>query len=71
MKILKTTKLYNNRIYLPNEIREILGDVSNGEVIIFGLNDNQEIVLFKNKKHDNRFNVKTSTNSGTQRPHFL
>ena len=61
MKILKTTKLYNNRIYLPNEIRDIL-DISNGETIIFGLNDNQEIILFNNKeekKHD-RFKVKTS-----------
>lgn len=68
MKILKTTKIYDNRIYLPIEIREILGipektKESNGEIIIFGLNDNQEIVIFKNKeekKHDSRFKVKTS-----------
>ena len=64
MKILKTTKIYDNRIYLPMEIRDKLGlkEEANGEIIIFGLNDSQEIVLFKNKeekKHD-RFKVKTS-----------
>ncbi len=61
MKIIKTTKLYDNRIYLPLEIREIL-EVSNGETIIFGLNYNNEIVLFKNKeeKKSSRFIVRTS-----------
>ena len=66
MKILKTTKIYDNRIYLPEEIRKELKipKKSNGEIIIFGLNDNQEIVLFKNKeekKHDSRFEVKIAT----------
>ena len=61
MKILKTTKIYDNRIYLPNEIRKIL-EVKNGEIIIFGLNNNNEIVLFKNKeeKKSDRFIVNTS-----------
>jgi len=62
MKILKTTKLYNQRLYLPTEIREML-KISNGETIIFGLNENQEIVIFKNKedKKTDRFNVNRSS----------
>ena len=62
MKILKTTKIYNNRIYLPNEIREQL-NAKDGDIIIFGLDEHQNIVIFKNKeekKHDSRFKVKTS-----------
>ena len=61
MKILKTTKLYDNRIYLPIEIREKL-NISNGEIIIFGINENQDIVIFKNKedKKIDRFNVNVS-----------
>jgi len=61
MKILKTTKLYDNRIYLPAEIRDKL-KISNGEIIIFGINENQEIVIFKNKedKKIDRFNVNVS-----------
>jgi len=63
MKILKTTKLYDNRIYLPIEIREKL-NISNGEIIIFGINENQDIVIFKNKedKKIDRFSVNTSKN---------
>ena len=62
MKIIKTTKLYNNRIYLPIEIRDML-EISNGEIIIFGINENQEIVIFKNKedKKIDRFNVNVSS----------
>ncbi|KKM89499.1 hypothetical protein LCGC14_1248130 [marine sediment metagenome] len=61
MKILKTTKLYDNRIYLPIEVRDIL-KISNGEIIIFGINENGEIVIFKNKKDKkiDRFNVSVS-----------
>nr|BDI55210.1 MAG: AbrB family transcriptional regulator [uncultured archaeon] len=60
MKILKTTKIYNNRIYLPLEVREKL-KVSNGDKIIFGINYDQEIVLFTNKeeKKHSRFEVST------------
>ena len=59
MKILKTTKIYNNRIYLPLEVREKL-NVSNGDKIIFGINYEQEIVLFTNKEEKkHRFNVST------------
>ncbi len=64
MKILKTTKIYDNRIYLPQIIRDKLAipEESNGEIIIFGLNYNNEIVLFKNKeeKKSSRFIVSTS-----------
>ncbi len=62
MKIIKTTKLYDNRIYLPTEIRDML-KISNGEIIIFGINENQEIVIFKNKedKKTDRFNVSVSS----------
>jgi len=61
MNILKTTKVYNQRIYLPKEIREIL-KVENGDKVIFGINNNNEIILFKNKEEKNtgRFKVKTS-----------
>jgi len=64
MKILKITKMYDNRIYLPLEIRELL-KISNGEKIIFGYNEKQEIILFKNKedKKYDRFNVQTSKTS--------
>lgn len=60
MNIIKTTKVYNNRIYLPLEVREKL-EISNGDKIIFGI-ENDQIILFTNKeekKHD-RFNVRTS-----------
>ena len=61
MRILKTTKIYDNRIYLPSEIRNML-EIENGETIIFGLNENQELVIFKNKedKKTDRFNVSVS-----------
>ena len=56
--------MYDNRIYLPLEIRELL-KISNGEKIIFGYNEKQEIILFKNKedKKYDRFNVQTSKTS--------
>ena len=62
MKIIKTTKLYNNRLYLPNEIREKL-EAKNGDIIIFGLDEHEHIVIFKNKeeKKSTRFNIATST----------
>jgi len=64
MKILKTTKIYDNRIYLPQIIRDKLKipEESNGEIIIFGLNIHNEIILFKNKeeKKSDRFIVSTS-----------
>jgi len=60
MKIIKTTKIYDNRIYLPLEIRKKL-EVSNGDIIIFGI-DNNKIILFTNKeeKKSDRFIVNTS-----------
>jgi len=59
MKIIKTTKIYDNRIYLPLEIRKKL-EVSNGDIIIFGI-DNNKIILFTNKEEKtDRFIVKTS-----------
>ena len=62
MNILKTTKIYNNRLYLPNEIREKL-EAKNGDIIIFGLDEHEHIVIFKNKeeKKSTRFNIATST----------
>ena len=61
MKIIKTTKLYNNRLYLPNEIRELL-KTKNGDIIIFGLDEHGNIIIFKNKeeKKTTRFNIATS-----------
>ena len=62
MKILKTTKIYNNRIYIPKEILEHL-KVENGDRIIFGLDEHEHIVIFKNEeeKKSTRFNIATST----------
>jgi len=66
MNILKTTKIYNNRIYLPKEILKKLGisekvKESNGEIIIFGLNEHEDVVIFKNKEEKkSRFNISTS-----------
>lgn len=63
IEILKTTKIYNNRIYLPNEIRKKL-EAENGDIIIFALNDREELIIFKNKKEEkkpNRFTISTTT----------
>ena len=63
MKILKTTKIYDNRIYLPQIIRDKLeiSEESNGEIIIFGLNENQDVIIFKNREEKKRFTVNTTT----------
>ena len=60
MKIIKTTKLYNNRLYLADEIRELL-KAKNGDTIIFGLDEHGNIIIFKNKEEKkSRFNIATS-----------
>jgi len=61
MKIIKTTKIYNNRIYLAKEILELL-KAKNGDTLIFGLNYEKEVVIFVNKdeKKNTRFNVSTT-----------
>ncbi len=58
MKIIKTTKIYDNRIYLPIEIREQL-KAKNGDTLIFGINYEKEVVIFMNKdeKKTTRFNI--------------
>lgn len=67
MKIIKTAKIYDNRIYLPLEVREQL-EVSNGDKIIFGI-DNDKIILFTNKEEEkihSRFNVSTRDSPSKQ-----
>ena len=62
MKILKTTKIYDNRIYLAKEILELL-KAKNGDTLIFGLNYEKEVVIFVNKEEKekkSRFNVSTN-----------
>jgi bifunctional DNA-binding transcriptional regulator/antitoxin component of YhaV-PrlF toxin-antitoxin module len=62
MKIIKTTKIYDNRIYLPKEILELL-KAKNGDTLIFGLNYEKEVVIFVNKdeKKSARFNIISTT----------
>jgi bifunctional DNA-binding transcriptional regulator/antitoxin component of YhaV-PrlF toxin-antitoxin module len=58
MQILKTTKIYNSRLYLPKEILELL-KAKDGDVIIFGLDEHHNITIFKNEeeKKSTRFNI--------------
>ena len=62
MKIIKTTKIYDNRIYLAKEILKLL-KAKNGDILIFGLNNEKEVVIFINKdeKKTTRFNIASTT----------
>lgn len=53
MNIIKTTKVYQNKVWIPAEIRERLG-ITDGDKIIWKQNDFGEIVIEKNKKKRKR-----------------
>ena len=61
MKIIKTTRIRNGKIYLPKEVRQEF-ELKEGDKVIFLVNEKHELILSKNREETKRkFRTYTSS----------
>ncbi len=61
MKIIKTTRIRNGKIYLPKEVRQEF-ELKEGDKVIFLVNEKHELILSKNREEAKRkFRTYTSS----------
>lgn len=58
MKILSTTKVYSQRIYIPKEVRQKFS-IKDGDTLIWGIEENR-IILFTQESEEKKTRFKVN-----------